>query len=82
LTDLKKRDPEWVRIRDAATATGLSRTQIISFIQAKVVESRYVIRPGKKQGLTMIRLQQLRHYLESLPGTKLEALSAAAEGDD
>ena len=64
--------PVWLRVSDAAFRFGISRTRLFQLIAEGAIESRYLIQPGKKRGIRLIREASLKAYVEGVSDQRPE----------
>jgi DNA-binding Xre family transcriptional regulator len=53
-----------VRPRDAATMLGLSTSHVHNLISDGTLESRTLLRKGKRRGIRLITLESIQRYME------------------
>ena len=58
-------DPEFIRIPDVERFSGVKRGHAYALINAGLIKSVCLRKPGAKTGVRLVHLQSLRDYLNS-----------------
>jgi hypothetical protein len=62
-------EPDWEKLQDASTRTGLSVSELFRQCMLEEVESVHIVKPGKLKGVRLISKKSLDDYIRSfLPG--------------
>jgi hypothetical protein len=73
-------EPDWEKLQDASTRTGLSISEIYRRCMTEVVLSVHIVKPGKRKGLRLVSKKSLDDFIHSfLPGGSRYQKRQAAE---
>ena len=62
-------EPEWEKLQDASSRTGLSISEIYRQCMTEEVLSVHIKKPGKEKGVRLVNKKSLDDYIHSfLPG--------------
>jgi hypothetical protein len=62
-------EPEWLKVQDASTISGLSVSEIFRACMTEQLENVHIVKPGKRKGVRLVSKQSLNDYIRSfLPG--------------